>query len=248
MSRETKVIEVMSLLTLSEKDRLAKLANQLVGEPVSAERARAVIKCYFDPSGRLPRLTEQLLQEKHRQEKLRNERKAIKLAAKAAAESPLERYRGPSGARAKKQRALEIAVKSFGAHVQENFNPDSLAMMSLISGEDRHYEVRWRDAGFSPVKSAVVEVRTISPTHGCFYNLFLLYQVGQRVLTARTGADDITGAWACQVPEGFLNEIPTLRQEGCSFKNDLEDQSLVVYGPDGKEIRRVMWQGRTVDE
>ena len=150
--------------------------------------------------------------------------------------------------RLKQTRALEIAQATFGPHVRENFNADTLALMSLIQGEDRWYEVRWKDAGFKPVRCALIEVVTMSPSKGPIYSRFLLYRVNKRVLVARTSAHDLQGAWGGQLPATFVEAAPILREQGFGFRSDLEDQSMIVLNPDGTEFRRVPWEGRTVDD
>lgn len=256
MARKDKILDVLGLSTLPENARIAKLAHRWIGKPFPREQARAIIKCYFEGiNGRLPELTDRLIDEKCRQEKLHNDRQAFHAAARKRAQSQLLKYKPEvvgrqAAAHNKKKRLMEIAQKTFGPAVRQNFNEDTLALMSLISGEDRWYEVRWKDVGAVPVKSALIEVVTMSPNRGPQYNKFLLYRVNGRDMVARTrqGAPDIQAAWAWQLPEVFVEAAPILAEQGYTFQNDLEGQTMIVYGPDGSEFRRVEWTGRTVDD
>jgi hypothetical protein len=248
MARQDKVLDILALAGLPEHVKLAKLARRWIGKPFNREQAKAVVKCYLDPNGRLPALTQALIDEKLKQERLRNERTAYADAAKKAAESPLNKYKGSGGARLRRARALEIAKRTFGPHVRDNFNEDTLALMSLIDGEDRWYQVKWLDAGFKPVRSTLIEVVTMRAAGGSLYSRFLLYQTNGRVLVARTPARSLEAAWGSQLPQAFVEGAGLLAGQGYTFRSDLEDQSLVVVGPDGEEARRVLWSGRTVDE
>jgi hypothetical protein len=251
MARKDKVLDILALSVLPEDAVIARLAHQKIGKPFTMEHAKAVVNCYFNCRGRTNELTQKLFDEKHRQEKLHNDRTAFWIAEKGRQDSPLNKYRpgtvGPLHAKRNKQaRAMEIAKSTFGPAVRENFNADTLALMSLISGEDRWYQVDWKDAGFKPVRSALIEVVT-SARNGSQYNRFLLYKINGRVLVARTTGRDLQGAWGSQLPEAFVEAAPILQSQGYRFQSDLEGQEMVVVGPDGSE-RRVPWNGRTVDE
>jgi hypothetical protein len=249
MAQKDKVLDILALSPLSEHAKIARLAHRWIGKELPREQARAIIKCYIGGNGRLPVLTQALLDEKYRQERLHNERQAFKLAAEKRKQSPMLRYKGAQGALEKQTRTMEIAKATFGQAVQDNFNEDTLALMSLISGEDRWYEIRWKDAGFKPVRCALIEVVTVGQK-GTEYNRFLLYRTASRVLVARTrkGAMDVQAAWGWQLPEAFVEAAPILKSQGYNFQSDLEGQEMIVYSPDGSEFRRVPWNGRTVDE
>jgi hypothetical protein len=252
MARKDKVLEILALSELPEDAKLSRLVRPWLGKAFPHEQAKAIIKCYFDANGRLPELTQKLVDEKLRQERLRNERSAFKAAAQKRAEPSMNKYKpeivGPATAKFnRKERAMELAKKTFGPHVRENFSEDALAMMSLISGEDRWYEVRWKEAGFYPVRSALIEVVTMAK-EGSAYNRFLLYKVNGRVLVARTTAHDLQAAWGGQLPQLLVEAAAEMKAEGYTFRSDLEDQSMIVYNPDGTEYRRVPWSGRTVDD
>lgn len=246
MARKDKLLDVLAMAQLPTEVKLARLAHRWLGKAFSREQAKAVVLCYFEDEGRVPVLTQRLIDEKNRQERIRNERRAFADAAVEAAKSPMRRFHGPAGPAERARRTMEIAKRTFGPHVRDNFNSDALAMMSLISGESRWYEVRWKDADFKPVRSALIEVVTMGK-QGPQYSRFLLYKSG-RVLVARTGARTVRGAWASQLPQDFVEVAEHLRSLGYSFRSDIEAQQLVVVGPDGAEDRRVDWTGRTVDE
>jgi len=250
MAKKDKILDILALAQLPEDAKLARLVREWIGRPFPREQAKAIIKCYFDANGRTPELTQKLMDEKVRQEKLRNDRQAVEDAAKAAAISPMEKYKRDPWRRAK--RTMEIAKTTFGQAVRDNFNEDALALMSLIAGEDRSYRVEWLAAGFSPVRCALVEVITRGKPNPCQTNIihsrFLLYRVNGRALVARTKARELQEAWASQLPPDLVAAAATLKADGFSFKSDLEGQELVVFNPDGSEFRRVPWAGRTVDD
>jgi hypothetical protein len=253
MARKDKVLDILALAGLPEQAKLARLVRKWIGKAFSREQAKAIIKCYFDANGRLPELTQRLMDEKNRQEKIRNERKAHRAAAELFAVSPMKKYRadrvGESCARKhKRRRAMELAKRTFGQHVRDNFNADALALMSLIAAEDRTYNVRWVEAGFRPVRCALIEVRVTAAGKAPIISRYLLYRTNGRVLVARTGEKDLQAAWASQLPHDLVAVAATLKADGYSFKSDLEGQELIVFRPDGAEFKRVPWAGRTVDE
>ncbi len=248
MAREDKILDILGLSGLPEHAKIARLCRRWLGKSFPRAQAVAIIDCYFDANGRKPELVRKLMDEKRRQEDLRNGRRAFAEAALERAKSPMLRFKGPAGEAEKNRRTMEIAKTTFGRHVRENFNADALALMSLISGEDRWYEVKWIDAGFKPVRSALIEVVTMSPTQGALYNRFLLYRTNRRVLVARTSSRSLLEAWASQLTPAFVEAAPTLASQGYNFRSDLEAQEMVVVNPDGTECRRVPWKGRTVDE
>lgn len=245
MAREDKILDILALSQLSEDEKIAALAHRWLGKPFDREQAKAVIKCYLDPNGRLPVLVQKIMDEKNRQEKVRNERQAVADAAKAAAVSPLEKYRHNPTLKAR--RAMEIAKATFGPAVRENFNEDALALMSLIATEARSYEVRWLQAGFQPVRCVLIEV-IVRGERETRRPRFLLYRINGRILVARTQETELRAAWASQLPQDLVAVAPTLKADGFSFKSDLEDQALIIFRPDGTEFKRVEWAGRTVDE
>lgn len=250
MARKDKILDILALAQLSDSAKIATLAHRWLGKPFTREHATAIIKCYFDANGRLPELTQRLMDEKNRQEKLRNSRAAVAADAKIRARSPMLKYR--DNPHLKQKRAMEIAKATFGQHVRDNFNEDALALMSLIAGENRSYTIKWMEAGFQPVRCALIEVVTRGRVSPCQTNIitsrFLLYRVGTRVLVARTGEKDLQASWASQLPEDLVAKAASLKADGYAFKSDLEGQELVVLRPDGTEYQRVPWAGRTVDD
>jgi hypothetical protein len=245
MSKQDKVLDILALAQLSEDEKLSNLAHRWLGKAFDREQAKAVVKCYLDANGRLPELTQRLMDEKNRQEKIRNERQALADAMKLASEPPLEKYkRNPA---LKRRRAMEIAKATFGPAVKENFNEDALALMSLIAGAEQTFEVVWLDAGFRPVRCALIEVITrVAKPLKVDRSRYLLYRVNGRVLVARTSEQDLQSAWASQLPEDLVAAAATLKADGFTFKSDLEEQVLEVYSPDGSLFKTVEWAGRTV--
>lgn len=248
MAKKDKILDILSLSQLSEEAKLARIAHRWVGKPVGRAQAKAIVKVYFDANGRTDDLTDLFMSEKHHQEKLRNGRRAFAQAEEARQRSPMLKYTGPSGEANKNRRVMEIAQRTFGPAVKENFNEDTLALMSLISGEDRWYQVLWRDAGFKPKRSALVEVVTVSKGNATpNKHRFLLYKTGRRVLVARTKARSLKEAWGDQLPPQFMESVPRLKAEGCSFQMDYEAQQMLIFDPSGDLDWSVDWTGRTVD-
>lgn len=251
MSRQDKVLEIMSLARLPLHAKIARLARKWIGKPFDRAQAKAVVKCYLEDEGRVPVLTQRLMDEKVRQERVRNERKALADARKVWERSPMDKYRlSPD---LKRHRTMEVCQRTFGQAVKDNFNEDALAMMSLISGEERSYRIWWIDASFRPVRCALIEVITHSRVNPCQTNTlhtrWLLYKVAGRVLVLRTGrgASTCIDAWSRAVPEKLVKVADELRASGCRIESDLETQEMIVYDPDGNEAKRVEWEGRTVD-
>lgn len=253
MGRQEKILDILAMAQLPEQVKLARLVRPWLGKAFSREQAKAIVKVYLNDNGRVNELTKALMDEKLRQEKLHNHRKALHDTLAGWQQSKMSRFKpevvGEERARIeRKSRTMDIAKATFGPHVRANFNADTLALMSLIEGEDRWYEVKWLDAGLKPVRSTLIEVVTVGKVKGVQYSRFLLYKAGGRVLVARTSGRDMLGAWASQLSEAFVAAAPILRSQGFSFKSDLEAQEMVVFGPDGAEVKRVAWIGRTVDE
>lgn len=245
MAKKDKVLDILAMAQLSDEDKLARLAHRWIGKAFPREQAKAIVQCYLDANGRTNELVDALMLEKARQEKIHNDRAAFAEARKKLAVSPMQKYR--DNPRLRERRIMQIAQATFGPAVRENFNEDTLALMSLISGEDRWYQVKWKEAGFKPLRSVLVEVVTVSPGKGPQYNRFLLYRHKGRVLVARTTARTLVESWGGQLPESFMLQAGTLKQNGWSFSMDYEDQSMVVTKP-GEDEQRIPWTGRTVDE
>jgi hypothetical protein len=252
MARKDKILDILSLAQLSDEAKVARLAHRWVGKSMSVSQAQAIAEVYFG-FGQRREMTRRLFDEHVKQQRLRNSRQAFATAAAERAKSPMLRFKGAGGAARRKQRIMEIAQRTFGQHVRDNFNEDTLALMSLISGENRSYEIKWLDAGFSPVRCALIEVITRGRVNPCQTNViharFLLYKAGRRVLVARVlpkSANDVENAWGSQLPKAFMEKAGQYHAEGCSFQMDYEGQEMVVTAPDGSVIR-VPWTGRTAD-
>lgn len=251
MARKDKLLDILSMAQLSTDVKIARLANRQIGRPLPREQAKAIVKCYLEGEGKVPDLTNRLINEKARQEGLRNGRRAMTDARAIWERSPIDKYR--TDLRARKARVMEIAQRTFGQAIKENFNEDSLALMSLISGENRSYRIKWLDASFKPVRCCLIEVVTRGRVNPCQTNTirsrWLLYKVGGRVLVLRAArwADDCMDAWSRAVPARLVEAAPGLKESGCRIESDLEEQEMVIFDPDGNEAKRVPWEGRTVD-
>ena len=263
MARKDKILDVLALQCLDVDARIARLAHKHVGQSFPIEQARAVIDCYFDKpyhptyaKGGLVTAQDMayhLYGEKLRQERLHNDRAALRTAAKRRDKSPMLQYQpshvGGNAARCNRAaRRRKTAERTFGAHVKENFNEDTLALMSLLNGDVRKYNIQWLEGSRQPVPSALVKVTTQIIGGTVHRRTFLLYRIGERVLVARADkATTIQHAYAMQLPREVVDAAPTLMAEGFRFNSDLEEQQMVITAPDGLE-RIVEWKGRTVDE
>jgi hypothetical protein len=246
MARKDKLLDILAMAQLPEDAKIARMAHRWIGKAFPRAQARAIVECYFNANGRTPKLVQALVDEKNRQEKLRNSRAAFATAAEERAKSPMLRFKGAGGEKARKQRAMEIAQKTFGQHVRDNFNDNTLALMSLISGEDRWYKIKWIDAGFKPLRSATIEVIAVTKG-GPIYTRFLLYRTNGRVLAARTTGRNMDEAWGGQLPSTFMAKVGEYQAEGCTFQMDYESQEMVITGPEGL-VDRVAWTGQTVND
>jgi len=257
MARKDKILDVMALSMLSVDARIARLAHKYVGLAFPIEQARAVIDCYFDrdeySSVTSQDMTVRLYSEKLHQERIANDRAALRMNAESLALSPLRHYKAEcvgerKAEQARARRWMHIAARRFGEHVRENFNEDTLALMSLLNGDVRRYSIQWLAGSNQPVPSALIGVTT-TIIGGTFHQrTFLLYKVGKRVLVARANnALSIRDAYAMQLSREVVEAAPALMADGYTFTSDLELQQLVITSPD--ELERVVhWTGRTVDE
>jgi len=272
MARKDKILDILSLAQLSDEAKVARLAHRWVGKSMSVSQAQAIAEVYFGWKQR-SEMTRRLFAAHVKQQTLYNSRKAFAAAAAERAKSPMDRYnprlRGSQAATMNRtHRIMEIAQRTFGQHVRENFNEDTLVLMSLISGEDRSYEVKWLDAGFNPVRSALIEVITRGKPNrnqtNIIHSRFLLYKVGRRVLVAKVlraglshgarrfrtsprAAEDVQHAWGSQLPSTFMAKAGEYQAEGCTFQMDYEGQEMVITGPEGL-VDRVAWTGQTVND
>jgi len=254
MARKDKILDVMALQFLDADARIARLAHKWVGKPFPFAQARAVIDCYFDVGGRRAQvLAHRLYDEKLRQERLHNDRAALQSAAEKRSFSPMDRYKpffvgNSNAAKQRAERWRRIAERTFGQHVKENFNEDTLALMSLLNGDVRSYRVEWLAGSNQPVPSALIRVVTQIIGGTVHDRTFLLYRAGGRVLVARANkAKTIQDAYAMQLPREVVEAAPVLMEDGFTFNSDIEEQQMVIVSPDGVE-RIIEWSGRTVDE
>ncbi len=255
-ARKDKILDVLALTFLDVDARIARLAHKYIGKAFPLVQARAVIDCYFDPGvGQANPLAARLFNEKLRQERLHNDRAALRSAAEKRKLSPMNRYKArmvgsQTSTMNRTHRRRKIAERIFGEHVKENFNEDTLALMSLLNGDVRSYSIEWVAGSSQPVPSALIRVTTQIIGGTVHRRLFLLYKAGERVLVARVDAKSIItiqDAFATQLPREVVEAAPVLRADGFTFASDLEEQQLVITSPDGLE-RIVHWTGRTVDE
>lgn len=243
MARKDKVLDILSLATLPERAKIARLAAQKVGKTFTMEHSLAVVRVYFDRTGRTQEIAQRLFDEKHRQERLRNDRRAVKAALEATLVPYAKRFTTPE---ARKFEHIRHAQNTFGADVEGNFSEDNLALMSLIQGDIRRYRVSWLDGSSRPVASALIEVGVM--VDGVFkgQHRALLYKFGGRTMVAGTEAGTVQDAYAGQVPYKLVQLAGDLHEQGCSIRSDFATQEMVITTPEGDE-KRMPWTGRTVE-
>jgi hypothetical protein len=246
MPKTDKVLDILALATMSEDAKIARLSSQKVGKVFTMEHALAVVRTYFGDAvrGRTREVTTKLFNEKHRQERLRNDRQAVKGAREARLGSYTQRLNTPEARNAER---IRHAQGTFGRDIETNFGEDNLALMALIQGDIRRYTVRWLDGATSPVRSTVIEVGVI--VDGAFQSQHrvLLYKHEDRTMVAGTGYTNVQDALAGQVPYKLLTLAADLKAQGCTIRSDFAMQEMVITTPEGEE-KRLPWTGRTVED
>lgn len=245
MAKQDKILDILSLSTLSEDAKIARLASQKVGKVFTKAHALAVVRTYFGDSvrGRTDEVTEKLFNEKHRQERLRNDRRAVRAACEVQMAPYARRFTSPE---ARKDERIRHAQNTFGRDIETNFGEDNLALMSLIQGDIRRYTVSWLDGATRPKQAALIEVGVV--VDGAFHGQHraLLYKHEGRTYVAGTEANTVRDAFADQVPAKLLNVASDLKAQGCTIVTDFATQEMVVTTPEGDE-KRLPWNGRTVE-
>lgn len=249
MAKKDKVLDILALSTLGETAKIARLASQKVGQVFTMDHALAVVRTYFGDSvrGRTRVVAQALFDEKHRQERLRNDRTAIKTVLLKAGEPYTHRFVGRGTEAARQTERIRHAQNNFGRDIENNFGEDNLALMSLIQGDIRRYTVTWLDGGSRPTTSALIEVGVV--VDGIFHgqHRVLLYKHEGRTMVAGTDADTVMDAFADQVPVKLLNLAADLKAQGCTITTDFGRQEMVIRTPEGDE-KRLPWRGRTVED
>ncbi len=238
---DAKALDALALAGLPEKAMIARLANiryaraPLGKRVVDAQQAKAIILATYPEKGSITRLVKAFHEECYRQEKIVNERKAIKDRLAILARPYTQRIpdRVAEGNR--------HAKLMFADYIKQAFAADILSLMELATGDCRTYRVDFVSVGVRPAISAVIGV-TVEGDKGVFEEWFLLYKIpGTSTVKAvftygRTRAAD---AWGWQVPPAAL----ALRGLGYTFRTDFVAQELVATGAEGDE-QRFPWKGR----
>lgn len=245
MAQRDKVLDILSLATLPERAKIARLAAQKVGQPFTMEHSIAVVRVYFE-KGKTREIAQALFVEKHRQERLRNDRQAVKTALLKLNMPYTHQFVGRGTERARKNEHIRHAQNIFGQDIEGNFSEDSLALMSLIQGDIRRYTVSWLDGSSRPVPSALIEVGVM--VDGIFkgQHRVLLYKHEGRTLVAGTESRTTADAFAGQVPLKLVQLATELQENGCKIRTDFASQEMVITTADGHE-KRMPWTGRTVE-
>jgi hypothetical protein len=255
---DAKTLDALALATLPEKALIARLASTRYTHAAPGRRvldinqAKEIIKATYPDRGTLTRLTRAFREECYRQEKIHNERAAI-FGAMEILKQPYTTRLMPAimGVNAnpnRKKEFLRHAHLQFDAYIKAAFDEEILALMELTSQDCRSYRVDVLDCGIRPAISAVVKV-TVEGNKGAFEQKFLLYKIPGtgKAMAAFTEQTDIKGAWSSQLPTAFVGSAGELRRQGYRFRNDLEQQAMVVTDPDGRE-RLTYWTGRAKND
>lgn len=242
MSQKDKVLDILSLAALPEKAKIARLAAQKVGKAFTMEHSLAVVRVYFERAGRTKELARLLFAEKHRQERLHNDRQAVK---RSVADLSVPYTSRLTTHEARLSERIRHAQGVFGRDIETNFGEDNLALMSLIQGDIRRYTVSWLDGSSRPLPSALIEVGVV--VDGLYHgqHRVLLYKHDGRTLVAGAESGTVRDAFADQVPPKLVALAPELREQGCKIATDFATQEMVITTPEGDE-KRLPWTGRTV--
>jgi hypothetical protein len=244
---DAKALDALALAALPEKAMIARLASIKYAHaapskrPLDARQAKAIILATFPERGGVTRLVKAFHDECYRQEKIHNERKAIKdglaLLARPYTQQPGARF----DRIAEKNRHAKLM---FGDYIRSAFSADILSLMELTSGDCRSYRVDFLDVGVRPALSATVTI-TLEGAQGTFQEYFLLYKEpgtskAHAVFTVYAHGN-VKDAWAWQVPHAAR----ALRGLGYGFRTDFVTQEMVATGPNGDE-QRLQWRGKPV--
>jgi hypothetical protein len=235
---DTKALEALALASLPEAALIAKLAHKMVGKAAEADWFAALIRETYPKKSDISRLRQALMNETYGQEKIHNERQAIRGALSVLARPYTERCVDRNFQR------IRHAQLQFGGYVKSVFASDILALMELTSQDCRSYRVTWLDCSVRPAISALIKV-TVDGKSGVFEGTFLLYKApGTSTARAVTASDciRIRDAWAYQVPSAAMMaaNLPGVR----SKRTDFADQAIVIIDAAGDE-QRFPWVGKS---
>ena len=253
---DVRALEALALAGLPEKAMIARLASTKYTHATPSKRcsdisqAKAIILSTFPARNNINRLVKAFHEECVRQEKIHNERKAIRDALKNMSQPYTRRLiimlvDGDITINRRRER-IRHAQLMFGDFIKTVFSSDILALMELTAQDCRSYRVEWLDVGLRPAISAVVRV-TVTGNNGSFVENFLLYKV-PGTSKARTVTADyeetVKGAWSYQVPPAAIAvaKLPGVR----SKRTDFETQEIVIVDADGDE-QRFPWRGKAED-
>jgi len=248
---DAKTLDALALAALPEHALIARLANKyLIYSTFDVEQCRAVIRATYPDRGQLGRLADLLWKERIRQEKIHNERRAVKDALTKLREPYTARFlpenSGRSAPIARRRAWFTHAHNQFDAFITAAFDTEILALMELTSQDCRSYRVEIQDCGIRPAISAVVRI-TVEGNKGAFEQNFLLYKVPgtAKACAVNCGPEVmVKDAWAWQVPNAALLFAKT--QGVQSKRTDFDTQEIVLVDRDGDE-QRFPWRGKAED-
>lgn len=249
---DARALNALAYAGLEEPALIAKLAHKSIGKEFTLTEARTLVRSIFPKRGDLERLSVAVLNEKNRQEPIRNTRRALAKAEEKRRLPYTTPFRYPEVLRRddeyrevderRRQEFVRHAQNQFGGFIKAVFDSEILALMELCAEDCRAYRVDWLDGGNRPAISAIVKVTVEGPRVGAFQDTFLLYKepgsCKARAVSAG-GREDVKSAWAYQVPMSAI----ALSSYGYKFRTAFDTQELVATGPEGDE-QRFRWRGR----
>ena len=246
MRNDVKTLEALALASLPEDAMIARLAAKYVGKPFDPEQCRAVIRDTCPDRGKLKVLADKLWNERLRQEKIHDARKAV-LDALANLAKPYTQQAWPRFDRIAER--IRQAKLQFGSYIEQVFASDILALMELTAQDCRTYRVEWLDCGCRPVIAATVRI-VVEGNKGAFDQRFLLYKLPgtSEVRTAYTERVAVKDAWSAQLPSTFVGIAGELKRQGYTFRTDFDKQAMVVTDPETGRERLTYWTGRAEED
>lgn len=239
---DVRALEALSLAGLPEKAVIARLASikyarAPLGKRVTdIQQAKAIILATYPEKGAITRMVKAFHDECYRQERIANDRKAIRDGLALLSRPYTQRI--PD----RLAEGVRHAKLMFGDYIRSAFSSDILSLMELATGDCRTYRVDFATVAVRPAISAVVGV-TVEGNKGAFEEWFLLYKIPGtstvKAVVTGTGRTRVSDAWAWQVPPAAL----ALRGLGYTFRTDFEAQELVATGPEG-DVQKFPWRGR----
>ena len=238
-----KTLLALALASLPEKAMIKKLASQKVNVSggFTLEDAKEAIRATFPEKGSMLRLSQELLDEVHRQTPIRDARKAEADAAiirSLGFVKHLERLSTRDAAR------QHYAAAHFGNYFDEILSDEAMALLYLTHHDrDQSYEVIWKDISTKPLIAAVVIVKaTVNNKERKGY--FLLYKFEGKIYSVPYSGrvNNVRCAFIDQVPYESIR----LYENGYDRKTDFVNQTITFTK--GDDVRVLPWEFRISEE